>query len=207
MPILPFIYTARIAEGAIRMMRSTSRSTPRNIAVLLLCPLLLLAAAARGQSDSPSSQSTAQPGTSDSQSTSGAPAADQSNPLHTASRTELDVVKVLVAQERAWNAGDIDGFVKSYKDSPETIFIGKQVSKGYQQILDDYRHNFTTRASMGNLVYSEIEVTELSDTFAICTGRYHLDRPRKEGGPADGLFSLVLEKTGEGWKIVLDHTT
>src|SRR6185437_7712276 len=141
MPILPFIYTARIAEGAIRMMRSTSRSTPRNIAVLLLCPLLLLAAAARGQSDSPSSQSTVQPGTSDSQSTSGAPAADQSNPLHTASRTELDVVKVLVAQERAWNAGDIDGFVKSYKDSPETIFIGKQVSKGYQQILDDYRHN------------------------------------------------------------------
>ncbi|HXE06288.1 MAG TPA: nuclear transport factor 2 family protein [Acidobacteriaceae bacterium] len=181
------------------MMRSTSRSTPRNIAALLLCPLFLLPAAARAQSDTPAAQP-------DSAQTT-PPSADQSNPLHTASRTELDVVKVLVAQERAWNAGDIDGFVKSYKDSPETIFIGKQVSKGYQQILEDYRHNFATRASMGNLVYSEIEVTELSDTFAVCTGHYHLDRPRKEGGPADGLFSLVLEKTDQGWKIVLDHTT
>ncbi|HWG16948.1 MAG TPA: nuclear transport factor 2 family protein [Acidobacteriaceae bacterium] len=198
MPILPFIYTARIAKGAIRMMRSTSRSTPRNIAALLLCPLLLWPAAVRAQSDTPAAQSA--PSLAN-------PQADQSNPLHTASRTELDVVKVLVAQERAWNAGDIDGFVKGYKDSPETIFIGKQESKGYQQILDDYRHNFATRASMGNLVYSEIEVTELSDTFAICTGRYHLDRTRKEGGPADGLFSLVLEKTDQGWKIVLDHTT
>lgn len=180
------------------MMRSTSRSTPQNIAALWLCPLLLLPAAARAQSDTPAAQSA--PSLAN-------PQADQSNPLHTASRTELDVVKVLVAQERAWNTGDIEGFVKGYKDSPETIFIGKQVSKGYQQILDDYRHNFATRSSMGNLVYSELEVTALSDTFAVCTGRYHLDRSRKEGGPADGLFSLVLEKTDQGWKIVLDHTT
>ena len=37
--------------------------------------------------------------------------------------------------------------------------------------------------------------------------KYHLDRSKKEGGPADGMFSLVLEKTDQGWKIVLDHTT
>jgi ketosteroid isomerase-like protein len=189
------------------MMRSASRSTPLSLAAALFC-LLFAATLARAQSATAATQDNAQPAQDNSN--AAAPAgtqADQSNPLHTASRTELDVVKVLVAQERAWNAGDVDGFVKGYKDSPETIFIGKQVSKGYQQILDDYRHNFATRASMGNLVYSELEVTELSDTFAICTGRYHLDRPRKEGGPADGLFSLVLEKTGQGWKIVLDHTT
>ena len=188
------------------MMRSKSRSSARSRerAITIAVCALLFAPLARAQSDSPSAQTdapqTTPAATPNSQS-------DQSNPLHTASRTELDVVKILVAQERAWNTGDIDGFVKGYKDSPETIFIGKQVSKGYQQILDDYRHNFATRASMGNLVYSELEVTELSDTFAVCTGRYHLDRGRKEGGPADGLFSLVLEKTDQGWKIVLDHTT
>jgi uncharacterized protein (TIGR02246 family) len=134
-------------------------------------------------------------------------AQDADNPLHTASRTELDVVKVLVAQEKAWNAGDIEGYVKGYKDSPDTIFIGRQVSKGYAQIVEEYKHNYMTRSSMGTLAFSELETHPLSDTFAICIGRYHLDRAKKDGGSADGMFSLVLEKTDEGWKIILDHTT
>jgi ketosteroid isomerase-like protein len=129
------------------------------------------------------------------------------NPLHTASRTELDVVKVILAQEKAWNAGDLEGYVKGYKNSPDTLFVGRQVSKGYQQILDDYKHNYSTRAEMGTLTFSELEVHPLSDTFAVCLGKYHLDRSKKDGGPADGMFSLVFEKTADGWKIVLDHTT
>ena len=60
---------------------------------------------------------------------------------------------------------------------------------------------------MGTLTFSELEVHALSDDFAICLGKYHLDRSKKDGGSADGLFSLVLEKTDDGWKIVLDHTT
>jgi ketosteroid isomerase-like protein len=127
--------------------------------------------------------------------------------LRTASRTELDVVKVLMAQEKAWNIGDLEGYVKGYKDSPDTLFIGKQVSKGYAQILDDYKHDYITRSSMGTLTFSEPEVHPLSDTFAVCIGKYHLDRSKKDGGSADGMFSLVLEKTDQGWKIILDHTT
>ena len=132
---------------------------------------------------------------------------DQSNPLHTASRTELDVVKVLLAQEHAWNAGDIAGYVKGYLDSPDTVYIDKQMTKGFQNILEDYEHNYTTRSSMGTLTFSELEVHALNDTAAICTGKYHLDRTKKEGGPADGLFSLVLQKTPDGWKIILAHNT
>jgi len=59
---------------------------------------------------------------------------------------------------------------------------------------------------MGTLTFTELEAHPLGDTYAICLGRYHLDRSKKEGGAADGMFSLVLEKTSEGWKIVLDHT-
>jgi len=140
----------------------------------------------------------------------GMPAAyaqESGSPLHTATRAELDVVKVVLAQEKAWNAGDLEGYVKGYKDSPDTLFVGRQVSKGYAQILEDYKHNYSTRASMGTLTFSELEVYSLSDTFAVCLGKYHLDRPKKDGGGADGMFSLVLEKTGDGWRIVLDHTT
>jgi ketosteroid isomerase-like protein len=127
--------------------------------------------------------------------------------LHTATRTELDVVKVILAQEKAWNAGDLEGYVKGYKDSPDTIFIGAQISHGYAQILTDYKHNYATRASMGTLAFSELEVHALSDTFVDCLGKYHLDRLKRDGGNADGIFSLVFQKTDDGWKIVLDHTT
>jgi ketosteroid isomerase-like protein len=131
----------------------------------------------------------------------------QDNPLHTATRQELDIIKVLLAQEKAWNKGDLDEFAKGYKNSPDTLFIGHQVSKGYAQMLADYHHNYPTPASMGTLGFSELEVHPLSDDFAVCIGKYHLDRSKKEGGPADGLFSLIFAKTPDGWKIVVDHTT
>jgi ketosteroid isomerase-like protein len=133
-----------------------------------------------------------------------APAPD---PLHMASRTELDVIKVVLAQEKAWNAGDMDGYTKGYKNSPDTLFIGRQVSKGYAEIVAEYKHDYPTPSSMGTLGYSELEVHPLSDNFAVCIGKFRLERSKKEGGPADGLFSLVFEKTDQGWKIVVDHTT
>ncbi len=129
------------------------------------------------------------------------------DPLHTASRAELDIVKVVLAQEKAWNAGDLEGYARGYKDSPQTLFIGHQVSRGYAEILAEYKHDYPNAASMGTLGFSELEVHSLSDTFAVCLGKYHLDRSKKEGGPADGMFSLVFEKTDAGWKIVVDHTT
>src|SRR5947209_10907196 len=84
------------------------------------------------------------------------------DPLHMASRQELDVIKVLVSQERAWNSGDIDGFMHGYKESPDTLFIGRQVSKGFNEINAEYKHDYPSRSAMGQLGYCEIEVHPLS---------------------------------------------
>jgi len=131
----------------------------------------------------------------------------QPDNLHTASQVELDIVKVLLKQEAAWNHGDIDGYAQGYKNSPETLFIGHQVSRGYESMLSDYHHNYPSPESMGQLAFTDLEVHSLDEKFAVCLGKYHLDRSKKAGGNADGLFSLVFEKTDGGWKIVLDHTT
>jgi len=128
-------------------------------------------------------------------------------PLHTATQQELDVVKVLIKQENAWNKGDINKFAEAYKDSPETLFISRTLSRGYTGMIAEYHQNYPTRASMGTLSFSELEVHHLDDNFAVCIGKYHLERGKKDGGNAEGLFSLVFEKTAEGWKIVVDHTT
>lgn len=127
--------------------------------------------------------------------------------LKTVPQQQLDVIKVLLAQETAWNNGDIDSFAQGYKDSPDTLFITREVARGYAQMLANYKREYPTKAAMGTLGFSELEVHPLSDTFAVAIGKYHLDRSKKEGGNADGIFSLVFEKTEKGWKIVVDHTT
>jgi uncharacterized protein (TIGR02246 family) len=133
--------------------------------------------------------------------------AQDANPLHTATRQELAVIKVLLAQEDAWNKGDLATYASGYKDAADTLFITKQVSRGYAGMLDSYKHNYPTRAAMGTLTFSELEVRTLDEKFAVVIGKYHLDRVKKEGGNADGLFSLVFEDTDKGWKIIVDHTT
>lgn len=129
------------------------------------------------------------------------------SPLHTASQQELDVVKVLLKQQDAWNRGDIASFTEGYKNSPDIIFVTHDVSRGYEGMVEEYKRDYPTKASMGTLTYSDIEVHVLDEKYAVAIGKYHLDRGRKEGGNADGLFSLVFEKTDQGWKIILDHTT
>jgi uncharacterized protein (TIGR02246 family) len=132
---------------------------------------------------------------------------DTTSPLHTATRQELDIIKVLLAQEAAWNHGDIEGFAKAYKDSPDTLFLSRQVNRGFAGLVEQYHRDYPNRAAMGTLSFSQLEVHGLDDKFAVCIGKYELDRGKKEGGHAEGLFSLVLEKTDQGWKIIVDHTT
>ena len=60
---------------------------------------------------------------------------------------------------------------------------------------------------MGTLTFSDLEPKLLGSDHALLVGRYRLERSRKEGRNAEGIFSLVFEKTPDGWKIILDHTT
>lgn len=131
----------------------------------------------------------------------------QPDQLRTLTRDELDIVKVITAQERAWNKGDIAAYAVGYKDSPDLLFIGRQVSRGYHALVEDYKRNYPNKESMGTLGFTDLEPHVLDEHYAVLLGRYHLERSRKGGGPAEGVFSLVLEKTDKGWKIIVDHTT
>jgi ketosteroid isomerase-like protein len=134
-------------------------------------------------------------------------AAQQPDRLHTATRQELNIIKVLIAQENAWNKGDLVAFASGFKDSPDTIFITRQLYRGFAGVVDEYKHDYPTSAAMGTLTYSDLEVHPLDENFAVVTGKYRLERGKKDGGNSEGLFSLVFENTDNGWKIVVDHTT
>ena len=131
----------------------------------------------------------------------------QHQSLSTVPQQQLDVIKVLLAQEEAWNRGDLEAFAQTYKDSPDTLLISGTVNRGYAGLLDAYRKNYPDRGAMGTLSFSELEAHPLDERFAVVVGRFSLERSKKDGGNAQGIFSLVLEKTEKGWKIIVDHTT
>ncbi len=114
---------------------------------------------------------------------------------------------VLDKQVVDWNRGDMEAFAAGYKNSPDILFIGSKISRGYAQMLDTYRKNYGTKEKMGTLNFSELEVQPLDDRFATVTGHFHLERTAAGGGNSDGHFLLVFEKTPEGWKMVRDDTT
>jgi ketosteroid isomerase-like protein len=106
-----------------------------------------------------------------------------------------------------WNRGDIDSFATSYKNSPDILFIGRTISRGYAQMVATYKKSYATREAMGTLTFSQLEVQPLDEKFATVTGHFHLERSKAGGGNADGYYLLVMEKTAGGWKIVRDDST
>jgi len=130
-----------------------------------------------------------------------------------AQKDEALIRKEVAAQADAWNRGDIPGFMQTYEHSAETTFIGANLGRGYEKILERYQKNYTNREQMGALTFNDIEVRLLPGScgkaeFAVVTGRFHLERTQKgEAKKDDGIFSLVWRKGPQGWKIVLDHTS
>lgn len=123
------------------------------------------------------------------------------------SKDTAAIEQVLHDQQAAWNRGDIDSFMRGYKDSPDTTFIGKTIRQGYRPILERYKTGYATRDAMGTLDFSELTVRMLGNDYAVVTGRYHLARTAQGGGEARGIFSLIFERETDGWRIILDHTS
>ena len=129
------------------------------------------------------------------------------NQLYTASREQLDVTKVVLAQERAWNSGDLDGYLSQFKDAPDTEALLNGPVRGLPAIRSAYHSSFPNKEAMGTLEQTSVEVRELGPNFALATGHYRLSRSRKGGGDADGNFTEIFEKTDLGWKLIFSENT
>jgi ketosteroid isomerase-like protein len=121
------------------------------------------------------------------------------------SSPEADIRALLDRQVAAWNRGDLEGFMQTYWKSPRTAYLGSEgIERGWQSVLKRYRRRYPGRQKMGKVSFSELEIHMLSADSAFILGHWRLERT---GGNLGGVFSLVVRKFSEGWKIVLDHTS
>lgn len=118
------------------------------------------------------------------------------------------VIAVLRAQETAWNRGDVDAFMSiGYWQSPDLHFLsGGSWTQGYQPVLEHYRERYQAGGKdMGTLTFTDLDARTLCDDAAFVRGKWRLEFEHEE--PMWGLFTLVMRRFPEGWRIVSDHTS
>lgn len=117
---------------------------------------------------------------------------------------EDSIQEMLQETAEAWNAGELERFLAAYADGPSTSSMTPQGPVyGRQDIRARYASAFEPGASRDTLRLESIEVRTLPPLAGIATGRYVLER---DGVTTDsGWFTLVVRRTGDGWRIVHDH--
>jgi ketosteroid isomerase-like protein len=120
-------------------------------------------------------------------------------------KIKSEILKVMNDQTDAWNRGDVDSFMKGYWNSEKLRFVsGDGVTLGWQPTLDRYKSKYNSREKMGTLTFSDLTVDVLSKDAAVVLGSWALARANDN---PKGKFTLIFRKTGDGWRIVHDHTS
>ncbi len=121
------------------------------------------------------------------------------------SKDATAIRKVMDDQTVAWNKGDLETFMAGYWKSEKLKFVsGDKITYGWQQTLDNYKKTYATKALMGTLMFSELEITLLSKDAAYVVGSWHLKREKDD---PRGKFTLLWRKIGGKWFIVSDHSS
>jgi len=117
---------------------------------------------------------------------------------------EIDAMLTRSAAD--WNRGDLAGFMSDYAHDSLTGYVsGGHVQYGWQALYDRYQANyFAPGKARDSLAFEEVRVRTLTPDFAYATARFRLLR-----GPtvvASGPFTLVLQRQGNRWRILHDHS-
>jgi uncharacterized protein (TIGR02246 family) len=120
-------------------------------------------------------------------------------------RDELSIRKLMDEQTRAWNRGDIEGFMKGYWENDSLMFIGKSgITYGWTNTLNNYKKGYPDTAAMGKLSFNIILVKKLSKEYYYVIGKWYLQRSI---GDLNGHYTLLFKKENGRWVIIADHSS
>ncbi len=118
-----------------------------------------------------------------------------------------ELIAVLEAQQVAWNAGDVEGYMAAgyWRSADLTFLSGGDWTRGYDYVLERYRRRYVQgEQEMGTLTFDDLDVQLLTDDLGLVRGRWTLQRA---GDNPSGLFTVVMRRLPEGWRVVHDHTS
>ncbi|MEO7394118.1 MAG: DUF4440 domain-containing protein [Chitinophagaceae bacterium] len=121
------------------------------------------------------------------------------------STDETSIRQILISQEKAWNTGNIEGFMLGYWQSDSLVYVGKSgVTYGWQKTLENYKKSYPDTMAMGHLTFDLFELRPLMPGYYFVIGKWHLQRTT---GNLTGHFTLLFRKIKSKWVIVADHSS
>lgn len=113
--------------------------------------------------------------------------------------------QILSQQQKAWNKGNIAGYMKGYWENDSLIFIGKNgPTYGYYPTLERYQKAYPDKQSMGDLKLTVVSLKKLSNEYYFVIGKWALERTI---GNLSGSFTLLFRKIERKWVIINDHSS
>jgi len=130
-----------------------------------------------------------------------------SAPSIVAGDPQREIAAMLQRSAADWNRGDLAGFMGDYaKDSLTSYVSLGHVQYGWQALYDHYQTAyFASSKRRDSLTFDEVRVRPLTLDLALCTARFQLRRG--DSVTASGPFTLLLQKRGDRWLILHDHTS
>ncbi len=117
-----------------------------------------------------------------------------------------EILHTFQNQQKAWNNGNLDGFMNGYWQSDSLKFIGKNgITYGYQATLDNYKKSYPDVETMGKLKFDILSMQQLDKNHIFVIGKWHLKRETKED--LAGHFTLIWKKINKKWVIISDHSS
>ncbi|MEM6516885.1 MAG: DUF4440 domain-containing protein [Bacteroidota bacterium] len=126
----------------------------------------------------------------------------QSSSVNSINTDKTEILKVMKAQEIAWNNHDLEGFMNGYWKNDSLKFYGARgLTYGWNNTLANYKIGYLTKAESGTLNFVIKDISQIEKDNYWVMGEYHLNR---EIGDANGVFIIIFKKINGEWKIVAD---
>lgn len=120
-------------------------------------------------------------------------------------KEKSEINSLLVKQVQAWNEGNLEKFMQTYRNSEKLSFVGSRgPTYGWQATLDSYKKGYPDKAAMGNLKFTILDISKIDRKTVYVIGRFELTR---DAGNLNGHFTLVIQKIKNEWLIVSDHSS
>lgn len=109
---------------------------------------------------------------------------------------------VMEAQEKAWSANDLEGFMQGYWKNDSLKFYGSSgLTYGWDKTLANYKKGYPTKDHSGTLNFKINDISKIKKNSYWVMGEYFLKR---KVGDANGIFMIIFKKIKGEWKIVAD---
>lgn len=119
-------------------------------------------------------------------------------------KAKNEIQTILDQQKKAWNKGNIKGFMEYYWNSENFTFQSGNIRlHGWNALLSRYKNSYSGE-NMGTLDFNDIYIKVLSNDVAYVLGRWRL---MQKDSSKEGLFTIIFQRMPDGWRIIHDHTS